>query len=221
MGLWFYECQWKLNISVGHYEKIEKWPPFHKYQSYKKILNYQPPPKSGSLVFQCRRKWNISISHYEKIEKWPPFHEHQLYVKFSNYQPTPKSLGLQFSKCQWKWNISINHYEKIEKLSPFCKYQSCRKISNYNPPPSQSLGLFFCVDRNGILVLAIIKELKNDRHFMNINHMEKFQITDPAPKVGVSGFPSVDHYEKIEKWLPFCKYRKISNIPQESPIYTS
>ena len=27
--LWFSECQW--NINVSHYEKIEKWPPFHKY----------------------------------------------------------------------------------------------------------------------------------------------------------------------------------------------
>ena len=25
----FSECEWKWNISVGHYEKIEKWLPFH------------------------------------------------------------------------------------------------------------------------------------------------------------------------------------------------
>ena len=31
--------------------------------------------------------------------------------------------------------------------------------------------------------LAIMKKLKNDCHFVNINHMEKFQITDP-PKFG-------------------------------------
>ena len=24
LGLWFSECRWKWNISVGHYEKIEK-----------------------------------------------------------------------------------------------------------------------------------------------------------------------------------------------------
>ena len=29
LGLWFSECQWKQNISIGHYEKIEKWLPFH------------------------------------------------------------------------------------------------------------------------------------------------------------------------------------------------
>ena len=50
--LWLSECQWKWNISIGHYGKIEKWPPFHKYRSYGKISNYQTPPKFGSLVFQ-------------------------------------------------------------------------------------------------------------------------------------------------------------------------
>ena len=54
LALQFSGCQWKQNISVGHYEKIEKWLPFHKYQSYGKISNYwtPPPPKFGSPVFQ-------------------------------------------------------------------------------------------------------------------------------------------------------------------------
>ena len=29
LGLWFSKCQRKWNISISHYEKIEKWPPFH------------------------------------------------------------------------------------------------------------------------------------------------------------------------------------------------
>ena len=50
LGLGISECQWKWNISIGHYEKIEKWLPFHKYQSCGKFSNYQPPPpKFGSL----------------------------------------------------------------------------------------------------------------------------------------------------------------------------
>ena len=44
-GLQFSECWWKWNISVSHYEKIEKWPPFHKYWLYGKISNYLYPPK--------------------------------------------------------------------------------------------------------------------------------------------------------------------------------
>ena len=36
-----------------------------------------------------------------------------------------------------------------------------------------------------------MKKLKNGYHFINIDHTEKFQITDP-PKVWVSGFPSVN-----------------------------
>ena len=43
LGLWFSECQLKLNISIGHYEEIEKLPPFNKYESYGRIPNYQPP----------------------------------------------------------------------------------------------------------------------------------------------------------------------------------
>ena len=37
------ECQWKQYISIGHNEKIEKWPKFHKYASYENISNYCPP----------------------------------------------------------------------------------------------------------------------------------------------------------------------------------
>ena len=37
-----------------------------------------------------------------------------------------------------------------------------------------------------------MKKLKNGCHFVNIDRTEKFQITNPPPKVWVSGFPSVD-----------------------------
>ena len=40
LGLWFSECQCKCSIGDGHYEKIEKWPPFRKYASYGKISDY-------------------------------------------------------------------------------------------------------------------------------------------------------------------------------------
>ena len=36
-----------------------------------------------------------------------------------------------------------------------------------------------------------MKKLKNGCHFVNIDHTEKFQITDP-PKIWVSSCPSVD-----------------------------
>ena len=29
LGLQFSKCRWKWNISISHYEKIEKWLPFH------------------------------------------------------------------------------------------------------------------------------------------------------------------------------------------------
>ena len=65
------------------------------------------------------------------------------------------------------------------------------KFQITDPPPKVWVSGFLSVDRNGILVLAIMKKLKNGHHFININHMETFQITDP-PKVWVSGFLSVD-----------------------------
>ena len=49
---------------------------------------------------------------------------------------------------------------------------------------------FPSVNRNEISALAIMKKLKND-YFVDIDHTEKFQITDP-PKVWVSGFPIVN-----------------------------
>ena len=51
---------------------------------------------------------------------------------------------------------------------------------------------FPSVDGNGISVSAIMKKLKNGCHFINIYHTEKFQITNPPPKVWVSSFPSVN-----------------------------
>ena len=71
--LWFSEYQQKWNITVSHYEKIEKWLPFHKYQLYRKVLNYQPPQSLGLWFSECRWKWNINVSHYEKLQKWLPF----------------------------------------------------------------------------------------------------------------------------------------------------
>ena len=87
LGLQFFECQWKWNISVGHYEKNEKWPPFSKYQSYGKISSYQHPQSLGLQFSECQWKWNISVGHYEKIEKWPPFSKYRSYRNISHYQP--------------------------------------------------------------------------------------------------------------------------------------
>ena len=61
-----------------------------------------------------------------------------------------------------------------------------------------------------LLALAIMKKLKNGCHFVNIDHTEKFQITDP-PKAWISGCLSVNRngisasaIMKNWKWLPFC-----------------
>ena len=66
-----------------------------------------------------------------------------------------------------------------------------RKNFKLPPPPKVWISGFPSVDGNGISVSAIMKKLRNGCHFFNIDHMEKFQITN-LPKVWISGFLSVD-----------------------------
>ena len=54
-----------------------------------------------------------------------------------------------------------------------------------NNLPKIWISGFLSVDGNGILVLAIMKKLKNGCHFFNINRMENFQITDPPQSLGL------------------------------------
>ena len=44
---------------------------------------------------------------------------------------------------------------------------------------------FLNVDGNGISASAIMKKLKNGCHFINIDHMEKFQITNAPQSLGL------------------------------------
>ena len=62
-----------------------------------------------------------------------------------------------------------------------------RKLNQQKIRISSSLSV------NGISVLAIKKKLKNGHHFININHMEKYQISN-SPKVWVSSFQNVNGY---------------------------
>ena len=120
---------------------------------------------------------------------------------------------LQFSEC--RWNISVGHYEKIKKWLPFLKYRSYRKISNYWLLKVWVSG-FLSVNGNGISASAIMKNLKNGHYFVNIDHMVKFQITDPPQSLGLwfsecqlKQNINISHYEKIEKCPPFCISRKL------------
>ena len=113
----------KQNISIGHYEKIEKWLPFFKYQLLEKISNYWLPKLWVSSFLNVNGNRISALAIMEKNDKWLPFYKYQAYGKISNYWPT-QSLGCQFSKCWQKWDISISHYGKIEKWLPFHEYWS-------------------------------------------------------------------------------------------------
>ena len=53
------------------------------------------------------------------------------------------------------------------------QFSKCRKVTTHKCPSIN-------VNGNRILVLAIMKKLKNGCHFVNIDHMQKFQITNPS-----------------------------------------
>ena len=68
-----YKCQWKQNISVCHYEKIEKWPPFRKYRSYRKF-QITDPPKVWVSGFLSVNGNGISVSAImKKLKNGQPF----------------------------------------------------------------------------------------------------------------------------------------------------
>ena len=152
----------------------------HHFININHIENFQiiNPPKVWVSSFLSVNKNRISaLAIMKKIEKWPPFHKYRSYGK--KFQVTDSlKFCLWFSECQWKWTIGINSLWKIEKWPPFHKYQLYGKIPNYWPLPKVWVSSFLSVNKNRISELAIMKKLKNDHHFINIDHTEKFQITD-------------------------------------------
>ena len=131
-----------------------------------------------------------------------------------NVQTTDLSkFGSRFSVCQQKWNTSIRHYEKNWKMAAISLILIIRKNFKLLTPPKFWVSSFLSVNGNEISASAIMKKLKKDCYFININFMENFQITDPA-KVWVCSFICVNEngisvsviMKKIEKWLPYHKY---------------
>ena len=202
------------NINVGHYEKIGKWPPFHKYQLYGNISNYWPPLKFGSVVFQVSTETEHQCWPLWKIEKWPPFCKYLLYRKISNYQP-PKVWVCSFANVERTRISALAIMKKLKNGCHLVNIDCTKKFKLPTPTPQVWVSSFLSVDRNGISASSIMKILKN---VWNLDHMENFQITDhqspPPKKFCVSSFPSVNGnrisvsaiIKKIEKWPPFCKY---------------
>ena len=115
-----------------------------------------------------------------------------IWIVQKNVQITnnPKSLGLWFSEGWRKQNISVSHYEKLKNGCYFINIDHIDKFQITNPPKIR-VSSFLSVNGNEISVLAIMKKMKNGHHFINSYHTEKCQITEP-PKVWVSSFPSVN-----------------------------
>ena len=96
------------------------------------------------------------------------------------------------------------------------------------PPPPHKVWVsgFPSVNRNRILVLAIMKKLKNGRHFVNMHCTEMFQITDPR-KVRVSGllFTIYSRLYLCCLWdllnKIYLEAENINNIVTENMLYTS
>ena len=95
-----------------------------------------------------------------------------------------------------KWNLRwvTGKTEPMEKFRKLNRWKIC--VSSF---PSAAIS-----------ALASMKKLKNGCHFVNIDHTEKFQITNPPQSLGLwfsecqrKWNISISHYEKIEKWLQF------------------
>ena len=100
-----------------------------------------------------------------------------------NFQSTdaPKVWVSSFSKCQWKQTILISHYEKNGKMATISQVCIIWKNFKLLMPQKVWVSGFPSVDRNGISVLATMKNLKNGCHSIKMHRTEKFQITDPNP----------------------------------------
>ena len=94
-----------------------------------------------------------------------------------------ENLCLQFSKHR-----KLNTQKSFKHSHALMLKRNLRRVMGKTEPTENSCLWFPSVDR--ISVSAIMKKLKNGCHFVNINHTEKFHITNP-PKVWVSSFPSV------------------------------
>ena len=113
----------------------------------------------------------------------------QSYRKISNYWPPPKFGSPVFRVLT---ETEYQHWPlwKNWKMAAILLISIVQKNVKLLTPPKVWVSGFLSVDGKRISVLAIMKKLKNGCHFVNIDCMEKFQITDP-PKVWVSSFPSV------------------------------
>ena len=139
--------------------------------------------------------------------------------KFQITAPPPKVWVSGFPSVDRNGISASAIMEKLKNGHHFVNIDCTENCLITDPPPKVWVSSFLSVNRNGISVSAIMKKLKNGHHFVNINHRENFQITDPPQSLGLQfsdcqwkGYISIGHYEKIEKWLPFHKYRSYRNI---------
>ena len=73
LGLLFSECQWKWNISIGHYEKIVKMAATSLILIVQKIFKLLTPKVWVSGFLSVDRNGISVLVIMKKIEKWLPF----------------------------------------------------------------------------------------------------------------------------------------------------
>ena len=200
-----------LNISVGHYEKIQKWPPFHKYRSYRKISNYQQIPKVWVSSFLSVDRNRISTSAFmKKLKNGCHFVNINHTEKISNYWLPPKVWVSSFLSVDRNAISASVIMKKMKNSHHFVNIHHMEKCQiTDSPPPKVWVSSFLSVNRKGISVSTIMKKFTNGCHFVNIDRMENFQITDP-PKFG-SPFFWVSKEREYQCW-PLWKKWKMTAI---------
>ena len=173
------------------------------------VLNVETEPRMGDGENWTNRKFGKLISR--KLASWPVFQV--------------KCRKVTMHKCSY---LNVLNIETEPRMGDMENWTN-RKFVKLNQRKICISVSFLSFDRNGISASAIKKKLKNGCHFINIDCTEKFQITNPPPKFGSPVFGASmekwkqnisSHYEKIEKWSTFHKYRsywKISNYLPPPP----
>ena len=124
-----------LRVYISHYEKIEKSPPFHKYWLYRKISNYQPPPKVWVSGFLSVKGNRISVLAIVKKLKMVAISQKSIvWQNFKLLMPS-KVWVSRFPSVNGNGISASAIKKKLKNGWHFININCMEKISNFHPPP--------------------------------------------------------------------------------------
>ena len=187
--------KWNIRRVTGKTEPTEKFGKLNQWRIH--VSSFSSVNRISQLAIMKKLKNGCHFINIDCREKFqitdPPKVWVSSFLSVDGNGISPLAIMKKLKNgCHF---IDIDHTEKFQITNP---HKVC-------------VSGFLSVDGNEISPLAIMKKLKNSCHFININCIEKIQITNAPQTLGLQFFEcqqkwniTVGHYEKIEKWLPFC-----------------